>query len=230
MFRIEREVYSFLDWLGDVGGLKDALFMIGVFILFIHVVIRGNRLEAWLIESYFRKPSVNEKEKGDASLQAKIDQIKERIPYKLTNRCCYCLRSIKEKRIIDKGIDRTFNELEVDQFIRQQKQMRVAMKVLFTKLELYLLRNHQMFMLNSSSDGSDLHHEDEYDENPEDLRIGTEQSSHLDSLIAGALDRPGRNGETVKDGQNAKNSKRTSIMHQIMALKALSKNKRKSQV
>ena len=42
LFRVERDVYNMLDWLGDVGGLRDALFMIGAFILFLHVLIRGN--------------------------------------------------------------------------------------------------------------------------------------------------------------------------------------------
>ena len=36
MYRIDREVYNLLDWLGDLGGLKEALmivlgFMFGLF-------------------------------------------------------------------------------------------------------------------------------------------------------------------------------------------------------
>ncbi len=42
LHRVDREVYNLLDWLGDVGGLRDALFMIGTFVLLIHVFVRGN--------------------------------------------------------------------------------------------------------------------------------------------------------------------------------------------
>ena len=30
---IERQTYSFLDWLGDIGGLYDALRLIGLFVV-----------------------------------------------------------------------------------------------------------------------------------------------------------------------------------------------------
>ena len=33
MYRIDREAYNFLDWLGDLGGLKEAVIIILTFIL-----------------------------------------------------------------------------------------------------------------------------------------------------------------------------------------------------
>ena len=103
-----------MDWLGDVGGLRDALFIIGGFVIFIQTLIRGNLLEAWLIEAFFVKPSKQVPLVSDDNIKSKINLVKDRMPYKLSKKCCYYLRTSKEKRIIDKGIDRTFNELEVD--------------------------------------------------------------------------------------------------------------------
>ena len=46
---VNRDVYNFLDLLGDVGGLNDALFVIGAFLLIIHRKVRGDVLEAFLL-------------------------------------------------------------------------------------------------------------------------------------------------------------------------------------
>ena len=71
-------------------------------------------------------------------------------------------------------MERTLKELEVDRFIRTQKKVRVALNVLFTKLERLLIRNQKCFVLNSdkvnmnSSSQSDfeLDESNVYDENP----------------------------------------------------------------
>ena len=49
LYRVDREVYNMLDWLGDVGGLRDALFIIGGAIMSIRLMFRGDDLEAWLL-------------------------------------------------------------------------------------------------------------------------------------------------------------------------------------
>ena len=41
-------------------------------------------------------------------------------------------------------------ELEVDRFIRTQKQVRLALKTLLTKADRLLLRNNKVFVLDSS--------------------------------------------------------------------------------
>ena len=49
MLGVERSVYNVLDWLGDVGGLFDALLVIGGFILFIRHAIRGDAINKYLL-------------------------------------------------------------------------------------------------------------------------------------------------------------------------------------
>ena len=53
LYGVSRDVYNILDWLGDVGGLRDALFLIGAFILFLHAKVRGDGLDAVLLQSFF---------------------------------------------------------------------------------------------------------------------------------------------------------------------------------
>ena len=52
-YRINRDVYNVLDWLGDVGGLRDALILIGTFIMFFYTKIRGDALDKFLLQSFF---------------------------------------------------------------------------------------------------------------------------------------------------------------------------------
>ncbi len=52
-------------------------------------------------------------------------------------------------------MDLASKELEVDQFIRSQMQLKLALKLLFTKVERVLLRNNKIIVLNSSSSDAD---------------------------------------------------------------------------
>ena len=49
---IDRTVYTFLDWLGDVGGLMGILFDIGGFCL---IFVTGNGLNYLLLSSLFKE-------------------------------------------------------------------------------------------------------------------------------------------------------------------------------
>ena len=121
-----------MDWLGDVGGLRDALFLIGTFILFLNGKIRGDILDAFLLQNFFvredkeafeglleettlkntiqRKESNLEKRSGFKSQleeQEQIRAIANRKPFRMRYQFCDCLRSKKEKRILERGLDKT---------------------------------------------------------------------------------------------------------------------------
>ena len=50
----DRSIYHFLDLLGDVGGLFDALKGISSFILAIYFTIFGHPMQKYLLESVFK--------------------------------------------------------------------------------------------------------------------------------------------------------------------------------
>ena len=66
-----------------------------------------------------------------------------------------CLRKRKEKSMIDNGLEQALKELDVDKFIRMQKSLNLALKTIFTRLERFLLKNQQAFVLNSESNNQD---------------------------------------------------------------------------
>ena len=51
----KRSIYTFFDWLGDVGGLMDALRLIGQFLMTLYTLIIGNPLSAFLVSSLFKR-------------------------------------------------------------------------------------------------------------------------------------------------------------------------------
>ena len=51
----QRQIYGPLDFLGDVGGLADALIAIGAIFVSIIQLITGNPMARYLIENIFKK-------------------------------------------------------------------------------------------------------------------------------------------------------------------------------
>lgn len=52
LYRIDRDVYSILDWIGDVGGLREGLF---IFLSMVMGFINFNTFEHFMIEHLFQK-------------------------------------------------------------------------------------------------------------------------------------------------------------------------------
>ena len=49
-----RQVYTALDWLGDVGGLNDGLSIIGGLLMRLYFLIAGNPLDSYLLQALFK--------------------------------------------------------------------------------------------------------------------------------------------------------------------------------
>ena len=72
-----------------------------------------------------------------------------RMPLELPRVAFTCLRANKEKRMIQKGMNLINKELEVDQFLKGQMKMKIALKALFSKLERFLIRKNKMFVIST---------------------------------------------------------------------------------
>ena len=62
----KRSIYSTLDFLGDLGGLYDALLVLGYVMIFLFKIIVGNEQEDYLLKvlftrKYKRDPSTTDK-------------------------------------------------------------------------------------------------------------------------------------------------------------------------
>ena len=52
LYRIDREAYNMLDWLGDLGGLKEALTII---LTFIFVVFNYHTFQDYLVANLYKE-------------------------------------------------------------------------------------------------------------------------------------------------------------------------------
>ena len=50
LYRVDREVYSLLDWIGDIGGLMEGLLLIFGVLL---AAIQFNKFDHYMIESLY---------------------------------------------------------------------------------------------------------------------------------------------------------------------------------
>ena len=111
----QRNIYSPLDYLGDVGGLLDAMIAIGsAFVTLIHYLF-GNGLTASLIKQIFKKD--NSQSISDKSPQCLLDLLQKRKRLKVNSFKCYRQKKLKEMKLrAEKSID---DELDIIKFIRR---------------------------------------------------------------------------------------------------------------
>ena len=55
----QRSIYNALDWLGDIGGLLDALTVIGSFLMTIYTFIIGDPLDSYILYNLFKTEQEN---------------------------------------------------------------------------------------------------------------------------------------------------------------------------
>ena len=153
-----RSIYSFLDLLGDVGGLFDALKGIASFIITIYFGLFGDPINSYLLRKLFLQ---NPKEENDKeplnrnSIKEKMQFLDRRKPFALPKILCILCRNKKQKRKIEAGLGRVEQELDIIKFLKSQMKIDIAIKTLFSKAERYLIKNNRKFVLNTSeSDGS----------------------------------------------------------------------------
>ena len=114
------KIYSFLDYMASIGGLAVALNFIGSLTLFLISLFTGNGVDSYLLAHvYKRDPEPNAKTQGGVGEKnTTLRSIERRKPFWMEMSSCMCMREDKHKRIVNKGLKRAYNELEVVRFIK----------------------------------------------------------------------------------------------------------------
>ncbi len=62
----KRSIYTCLDFLGDLGGLYDALLFVGQLAVTLYTIVVGNEMENYILKTLFtRKSQLNQDPKND---------------------------------------------------------------------------------------------------------------------------------------------------------------------
>ena len=134
MQHYSRSVYTFWDFLADVGGLYGSLTELAYPLLWISSLIFGSNLDKFLIESLFKlQKSV------DISKLTLNGYIHKRKSFKV--KFCNFLCDLKNRRIENKAMHLANDQLDIVDFLQHQMVSKVAIRTLFSKVERYLLAN-----------------------------------------------------------------------------------------
>lgn len=144
LYRVDRDVYSILDWVGDVGGLNEGLFL---FFQVILVFSQFYDFEHFLIERLFllrRDRSKETKAKGSDKLgTTSFDDNKTRWSVQRLNKlCCQvwkclpCCRLRREERLFAKARDSLMEETDIVQFLKKIRRLEAFRTQVTEKLEL----------------------------------------------------------------------------------------------
>ena len=154
-----RSVYTWLEILSELGGLYCALSFLCTSLISSLAYCHGSGVHYFIATTLFRrnpdKTSSSQEELNTEKDQIRtaVSNINSRVPYayRFWNFLC---PSKKESRMFRKGKRHIGKELDITNFLTMQKSMRVVIKTLFSELERNLIRNNQLFVLNSSSSSS----------------------------------------------------------------------------
>ena len=137
----KRSRFTLLDTLGDLGGLYDALNVVGLILVGVYKVVIGCELENYLLKMLFTRKLKKRIVDADCTEDEVMSSIKNQKRFSKESRNCIYCRSQKEKRVQRKGLQRINKELDIVRFIKLQKLVQNGFRSLFNDLEWFLVRN-----------------------------------------------------------------------------------------
>lgn len=149
LYKIDRDVYSVLDWVGDVGGLNEGLF---IFFKVILSLFQYRALEHFLIEHLYLKDAGPGGGTGgkDTSQDLSLRAAKTRL---CRQKCLECLprclqrgicRASDEERYFAKGRQLLRQELDIVQFVRKIRRLEAIIDLMKKLLDLKDPTSHEL--------------------------------------------------------------------------------------
>ena len=134
--------------LGDVGGLFDALCGIATIVLFLLSKLTNSGPHNYIIKRVFKTQSSHKS--SQSSENALISELRSRKPLVVQSLKCLWLTNTKKNRILNLARESYEREFDIIHFINLQKSFQNLNKMLYSKVERYLLKNHRSFVIKSN--------------------------------------------------------------------------------
>ena len=139
----QRAIYTFWDVISDMGGLFDAMKLIGSFVMSCFTMLTGRSLESYLITKLFKfgrqKHKLHSNNNSEENIKRNITQ---RIPAKFS--ACRWLLKRRERdtaTMFEKAKRRISKELDIVNFLKHHMIDKIQKRTLFTRLERYLMKH-----------------------------------------------------------------------------------------
>ena len=127
LYRVDRDVYSILDWVGDMGGLNEGLYL-GLKVILIF--FQFSEFDHFLIQRLYSKQTENKKLKSAVFFDTrKTSWFRQRM-HDLC--CCFrcCIKLSRHERMFAKARLRMNNELDIVQFMKKIRRLEAWTKSL----------------------------------------------------------------------------------------------------
>ena len=129
LYRIDRDVYSILDWIGDIGGLSEGLV---IFFSGLIALMSFNNFDHHMIEYLYQRREFKESEEATPFANKKTRLCRQKCNE--TN-CCnnfsFCkklCRLSREERLFKKARDRMYEELDIVAFLKKIRRFEAFQK------------------------------------------------------------------------------------------------------
>mmetsp|Transcript_14286 Transcript_14286/g.17997 ORF Transcript_14286/g.17997 Transcript_14286/m.17997 type:complete len:159 (-) Transcript_14286:632-1108(-) len=139
MYRVDRDVYSILDWVGDVGGLNEGVqIILGAVLVF----MQYNELEHLLIERLYRSDSeysAGEGSKGEQLQDSKTSWLRQSLNDSCCLSwlmCCKPCRLSRQERLFKKARDHLGEELDIVNFLKKIRRFEAVEKFMKKHIEM----------------------------------------------------------------------------------------------
>ena len=121
-----REVETFWDFFGDIGGLLQIMSICGGFLVNFSNMLAGKSLDSHLISQLF----FIEKESKPGRKRARLD-----------NRSLLMCSQKNHRKLFERGKSMIEDQLDLVKFVRQLLLLRTGHKMIFSSNERYLMRH-----------------------------------------------------------------------------------------
>ena len=122
LYRVDRDVYSILDWIGDVGGLNEGLYL---FFKMILVFFQFNDFQHFLIEKLYTKPPEESGSDSASHLSvSKTSLLRQKINACIP-RCLLCkpIRLKHEEKLFEKARLIYSAEVDIIDFLKRIRRL-----------------------------------------------------------------------------------------------------------
>ena len=134
--------------LGDIGGLQGILTYICEVIMYLIGLLIPHPLGKEMAESLFNMEGKEKPSDGDVERNLKLIKKRRQLSLDgiLSSICCR-KRGKKKVKIFEYSSEKIQKELDIVNFVRLQKKLRAAIKLLFSSQERFLLDNNKRLLI-----------------------------------------------------------------------------------
>ena len=146
---ISRQTYSLLEWVGDIGGLYDGLSLLVNYFV--------SPFASFVLRQILLSENFSQVKKSTHSNSVTYEKIASQSCFRSLS-CCFRKKN-RYRRMLDRSESTIMRQLDMAQFLRQQKIQIFAILTLLSPQQLFLINEKSRMNMRESSELEDIYDE-----------------------------------------------------------------------